>query len=304
MLRRIGIFSVAVLMVVGTAEVYAQGFQGRGFGGFGGARTRSFTSLLRVEEVQTELEMTESQKEELSDILTARDFGGFGRQRGEDGEQGQRRQRGEDGERRPRGERDNGEVQVQDGNNQEEGGRRRFQDLTDEDRARLQEEAAQREREQEDKIAEVLEEAQLARLIGIYIQVNGANSLTHRWVAERLELSGQQEEQITKAREESQETISAQLREAFQDGGDREAAFARIGELREKADEETMMVLTGAQREHYESMKGDEFDMPEPRGFGGGGRGFGGGRPGGDDGGNDGGDRPRRPQRPGSDDAV
>ena len=81
MLRRIAILCVAVLMVVGTSDVFAQGRQpggqggrGGGFGGFGG-RGQSFAGLLRVQEVQDEIELSDGQKEDLSEVLAVQQRG-------------------------------------------------------------------------------------------------------------------------------------------------------------------------------------------------------------------------------------
>jgi hypothetical protein len=307
MLRRIGIVCIALLMVVGTADVFAQGRPGggrggfRGFGGGFGGRGQTLVGVLRVPEVQDEIELTQSQKDELGDILAVPRFGQRG-QGGPDGQQrGQRGQRGQDGQGQ------DGQAQGQRGQ-----GFRNFQNRSEEERAQMREqfeqrqrEAAEREKEQENKIAEVLEKPQMDRLLGIYIQTAGAASLENDRVADALELSGQQKEEIATAREESQEKLRTEMRDAFQPGGDREAIGAKMQELRAEADKQVLAHLTDAQREAFENMKGAEFDMPR-RGFGGPGGGFRGGPggPGGQPGANNGGNRRQRPQRPGSDNSV
>ena len=401
MLRRLGILCVAMLLVVATSDVHAQGGRPGGQGGQGGGRAfgrdfgrgQSFVALLRVQEVQDEVELTETQKEELEDILVAQrafgqggqaggrggqggqggqaggrggqggqggqgggrggqgaqggqggggggqggqggqaggrggqggqggqaggrggqggqggQAGGRGGQGGQGGQAGGRGgQGGQDGQAGGRGGQggQGGQGGGRGGQGGQSGGedggpRRGFQDLSEDEIAEMRDQAAQRTRDAEDKIEEVLEEAQLARLIGIYIQVSGTAALNHQWVADPLDLSRTQREEIAVARQASLENIRTTMQEAFQGaGGDREAAFARLRELNDEANEAILATLTDGQREKLEEMKGAEFEMPQRRFGGESGQGGRGGGPGGGDGGDGGG----RPQRPGGDDA-
>jgi hypothetical protein len=81
--------------------------------------------------------------------------------------------------------------------------------------------------------------------------------------------------------------MMTKVRELFQGGGDREKAREQFRKLREEAEAKVLAVLTSEQKEQFESLKGDSFEMPEGGvGFRRGGfRGRGGeGRPGGREG--------------------
>jgi len=124
------------------------------------------------------------------------------------------------------------------------------------------------------KLAEVLDENQNKRLMGITIQVAGANALMDPAVAKELNVT---EEQQTELREAQRSTFQSMrdAREELQDLS-REERRAKERELREEADKNLMAVLTSDQTTKFEELKGEpvDIDMSELRGFGGrGGRG-------------------------------
>jgi hypothetical protein len=143
------------------------------------------------------------------------------------------------------------------------------------------------------KLAEVLDEGQQKRLLGISIQVNGAAALSDPKVAEALAITEDQKTKLDEARESNMDAS----REAFQELRDQDLSQEEMREkmqqLREEGDKKLLAVLTSDQQAKLEDLKGEpvEVDMSQFRGRFGGGRGFGGGGRGrgGDDG--DGGGR-------------
>jgi hypothetical protein len=241
----------------------AQAQPGGARGGFSGGFGQSRLSLLRIEAVQKELGLTEDQIaaiRKLSDELRPMGRGGRG------GEGGERRGRGRGGnnDRTP-------DVRVG-GIEQyfvQQPGQRR--QLSDEERAKMREEAATRAKKEKEEIAKILKPDQLKRLTEIYIQQQGINALNDEDVAKELGINDEQKTKLGKVREEQ----GAAMRELFgAGGGDREAARTKMADLRKQTEEKTLAVLTDAQKKKFEEMKGKKFDMPEGAGRGGrGGRG-------------------------------
>lgn len=271
-------FGVALVLCVASMALAQPGGQrggqrggfgfGGGFGGFGGANR---LALLRIEEVQKELGLTEDQIASINKLQEElRPMGRGGRGGGGEGQP--RRRRGGD---------NNPDVRVNGPERffvQAQGGRPQF---SEEDRARFREEAAARAKKEREELAKILKPEQLKRLNEIYIQQAGVAALQDDEVAEQLKITDEQKEKFAKVREENQSA----MRELFQDAGpdgDREAMRTKMTELRKQNEEKTLAVLTDAQKKQFEEMKGKKFDMPENAGRGGFGRG-----------GNRGGNRPQ-----------
>jgi hypothetical protein len=229
-----------VLMVLVCGSTVALAQGGRG--GRGGGRFGAVTELglLSVEQVQKELEMLDDQIAKVEKLRES--LRGEGR----------------------RGDRPN------------------FQDLSDEERQQF---FAQRRKEAEEmatkakaELKNILLDDQLVRLQQIYIQAAGSQALMDADVAAKLGLSDDQKSKIASARQEAQANMQGQMRDLFQ-SGDREAARAKMAELRKSADEKVLALLTDEQKQQFESMKGAAFELPPGAlfgGRGGGGR-FGGG---------------------------
>lgn len=127
------------------------------------------------------------------------------------------------------------------------------------------------------KLAEVLDETQQKRLMGISIQVHGAAALSEPAVAKELNITDDQKTKLVEVRDE----IRQALRDARDEleGLSREEARAKFGEMRAEADKKLLAALTTEQQAQLEALKGEpvEIDMSQFRGrvFGGGGRGDG-----------------------------
>lgn len=124
-----------------------------------------------------------------------------------------------------------------------------------------------------------LDAAQQQRLHGLFVQANGAAALSDAMIAETVGISEEQAAQLKTAGEEN----ANKMREAFQDFRDmtpeeRTETFTKLGEESTKS---LMAVLTDAQKQKLEDLKGEalEMDLASLRGRGrrGGGGGGGGG---------------------------
>ena len=227
------------------------GFQGRGggpggpggFGGFGGRPGGGDITLglLRVEAVQTELEVSPEQKEALEKLAE-----------------------------QARGERpDFGATR-----DMSEADRTAFFE-------KMRKEGEERTAKMKAQLEEVLLPQQLTRLDEIALQVRGVQALEDPEVAAKLNVTDAQKTKLTEVREGQMEKMRERMREMFQGGGgqggfDREA-FAKV---REEMEKEILTVLDADQQKKFEEMKGEKFEMPEGA-FGRGGFGGPGGGPGG-----------------------
>lgn len=131
----------------------------------------------------------------------------------------------------------------------------------------------------EKDMLKILDDNQRKRLTGIYVQVAGFASLQDDEVANAIGLSDADREKI----DEKIDDISRDMQEEMQalmQSGDREGMRQAMTEMREKANQKVMALLSEDQAKKLEDLKGKKFDMPQ--GFGGrggaGGRGGEGGR--------------------------
>lgn len=251
-MRQIVTSVVAVVAAVAmAAEVGAQGRGGRGgFGGgrgFGGGGVQR-GALLRLESVQNELGIGE---EVIEEINTA-----------------QRELRGDRGGRGQ--------------------GQRNFRDMSEEERTAAMEEfraaRAEQQKKMNAKMGEILGEEKMQRLNEIFVQAAGVNALQDPMVAEKLEIS---EGQLEDMQQVARDAFSG-MREVFQ-SQDRDAIREKMEEIRAGIEKDTVAILSDDQKSKWEDMKGETFELSEEdqqslrrggrggRGGGGGG-GFGGGQ--------------------------
>jgi hypothetical protein len=132
--------------------------------------------------------------------------------------------------------------------------------------------------EASDKLGKVLDESQQKRLMGVFLQVNGARALMDPAVEKALDITGDQKDKLHE--------MLAPPQDGRADGrGDRGAAKGEgkgeakgeggagsFRERREKMDKEAMAVLTSDQKKKLDEMKGEKIDvdMSKLRGPGGG----------------------------------
>ncbi|HVJ88098.1 MAG TPA: hypothetical protein VM452_20710, partial [Caulifigura sp.] len=144
--------------------------------------------------------------------------------------------------------------------------------------------------EKKTALAAILSADQMKRLDEIVLQVKGPDALNEAELQSKLMMTEEQKAKLTTVSRE----FGEKMRSAFGGGGDREAAREKMTAMQKERTEAMVAVLTPAQAEQYDMMKGkamENIDAIRRAGFGGG-RGPGG--PGGPGGGR-GGDRPQRP---------
>jgi hypothetical protein len=246
---------------------------GRGFGGGGmmmGRGGGGVSGLLRMEEVQKELKLTDEQKKTITDEGTKMGeamreiFSGFGR----------------------------------------------GTEVTDESRKKMEEgqkKLAEMAKTFEKSLETILDPDQQDRLIGLMLQRSGVRAATSsEMVAASLEITEEQKTKFAEAEKQNGEEMAKAMegmggrRPRGEDAGgeqqsdeDRAAQIEKfrkkMEEMNKAAEERLLAVLTDDQKSKIESLKGEKFTFPEPQ-FGGFGGGGGGGGPGG---------RPGRGNRPG-----
>lgn len=271
-------FSLALLLLwspLSLAQAPGGGRAGRGARqprlgrGMGGGFTMDKASLLRSEQVQEELKVTEEQMAKVQEAVAA-------------SREAARASRGE----RPRV---------------------NFRDMSEEERAEWMENMRKERQESmaamDKKLAEVLKKEQFARLEQIWVQQMGVQALKNETIAKKLKVTDEQTEKIDAAiawGREQQTGLFEGMRDLSRE--ERQEAFQKMQEKRAKIEEQVkekaMAALSKEQQEQMKKLCGKKFelDMQSFRGMRGGfrggrQRGEGGARPEGERGG-----RRRRPQ--------
>jgi Spy/CpxP family protein refolding chaperone len=131
-------------------------------------------------------------------------------------------------------------------------------------------------KDQDSKIAGILDDKQKARLKEIRLQARGPQGLTDKELAEALKLTDDQVNKIKEIVDASQKEMQDAFQSAGQ-GGDRTAMRDKMTKLRKDTGDKILAVLTPDQTTSYNTMLGTKIDLPQGAGFGGG-RGQGGGR--------------------------
>lgn len=241
----------AALAALVASDVLAQpggGRGGRGFRGFGGGfGGTDRMDLLRVEKVQQNLNFTTEQQQQLTAAEEALD-------------EQRRENRGDFGDIR---------------NMSQEERQQAFARMRTE---RLNQEMA--------KLGEVLNDEQMKRLEEIYVQVQGASAVTDPKVAEKLNISAAQQEELQTVQGDARGRMMEQFRDMRDSDMTREELQAQREELQKQTDEQMLAVLSESQKNAFAQMKGaalelTQDDLRQARRGGRGGRGggdFGGGR--------------------------
>lgn len=157
-----------------------------------------------------------------------------------------------------------------------------FREASEADRTKLREKTEALTKDARKKVDEILIPDQVKRLKEISLQVRGTRALGDPEIVAALTITADQTAAIEKVRED----MGPKYREAF--GGSREENEKKMAELRKESTDKTLAVLSATQREKFEKMKGEKFDIDPNELRGPGGPGGGGGTaPGG-------GNQPRR----------
>jgi hypothetical protein len=290
-----GLCFAAVAMAQQPAQPGQPGGRGRGgppggggfgmFGGGGGGFGTSRLRLLQVDEIRKELELADEQVaaiKELDEELRAKYPTIGGRGGGPGGGAPGRRGGNNNNEGALRTVPAQWYFVTQEQQPAQPGqgrGGRGGPQMTPEQIAEMEKQRAERDKEANAKLADILLPHQVKRLNEIYIQQAGTAALLDDDVSKLLNVSAAQKTKITEVRQQSQESFGAAMREMFQGVGDRDANRAKMEELRKSNDAKVLAVLSADQQKKFEELKGKPFAMPE--GGGRGGPGAGRGAPGG-----------------------
>jgi Spy/CpxP family protein refolding chaperone len=213
-----------------------------GFGGFGGGFGGGGIGILRMEEVQKELKLTDDQKKDV-EALQARvreEMPRFERG-GQDLTQEERQKRGEEFAKK-----------AQEVNTKAEG-----------------------------DLAKILKPDQMTRFEQLKLQREGASALAQKATADKLSLTEDQRKKIQDTIAASRESMRGVFNPNATDD-ERRAAMTKMREAREKLQTDLVAVLTPEQKSAWDKMLGAKFDFPAFGGGGGrGGRGGNGGAGGG-----------------------
>ena len=233
------IISVAAPFLVGQGERPQRGQGGggpgggRGFGG-GGFGGRGIASLLTIKEVRDDLKMDEEQTKEMEAFTKElreemqTQFAGFGGGRGGPG--------GPGGGGAP-------------------------------DMIKINEAIASMQLKSESKLGEILDPVQMDRLVGLFIQRDGARTLNSKIISTRLEITEDQKAKIA-----DQEKIAGEeMRSLFGGGGGGGGGDMRekMEKMRKDSEEKITGLLTAAQKTKMAELKGAKFEFPAPPARGG-----------------------------------
>jgi len=228
-MSRLSYVGLAALIagLVFTTSLSAQG-RGRG-GGFGGAQM-SPLMLVANESVQKEIGLTDDQKAKLTAL-------------------------------RDEFQKEAEKVRSDAGLTGGAGG---FQNLTEEQRTKLQDGMKKITETLTPKLKETLKPEQLERVQQIAYQAAGPNAYTNPDVVKALDITKEQQEKIATVNKDYQEKMAA-LRTGG-GGGGREA----FTKLRDEQNADLAKVLTKEQSEKWTTLKGKDFDTSTINPFGGG----------------------------------
>lgn len=124
-----------------------------------------------------------------------------------------------------------------------------------------------------ENLEEVLLPEQLERVREIALQQQGFQAFSDPTFIKKIGLTEDQQAKLKEQQESMREKMMTAMREAMQ-SGDREAIRGKMEEVRDSALKDAKGVLTPDQAKQYEKMLGKPFEMPESAmrgGFGGGG---------------------------------
>ncbi|HVC97263.1 MAG TPA: hypothetical protein VND64_26520 [Pirellulales bacterium] len=139
-----------------------------------------------------------------------------------------------------------------------------LQNLSQEERTKKFAEAQEKTKATWEKCEKILSSEQVERVKQISRQARGAEALADGDVKLALKLSEDQNKQLETIRD----AASQEMRGAFQQGGDQEAAQKKRAEIRKSAGEKALAVLSDEQKKEFEKLQGEKIELPEGALFG------------------------------------
>ena len=125
---------------------------------------------------------------------------------------------------------------------------------------KMQENMAAGQAKSETKLADILDPAQMDRLVGLYVQRDGVRTLRSKTVSTRLNINDDQKAKIS-----AQETAVGEEMFAAMTPG----AGADMQKVFKESEEKVLGMLTSDQKTKMEEMKGAKFEFPAPPARGG-----------------------------------
>ena len=222
--RRLMVLATALVLAAAFVAAQAQAAEQSRRGPGGGFSRGSLLGLLRLEQVQKEMKLSEEQTAKVQEVVEK-----LGAQMRE---QYTALREIEDRQER----------------------RTKMTELSDQFDGKVRE-----------QLRDLVEREQMMRLYQIRMQVRPViESLANRYVARRLELNDEQKSKLDQIDEDTQKKRS-ELFDSMRDATDeqRSELFQKYRQLRSDADEKALALLTDQQKQAFEEMKGEKFELPE-----------------------------------------
>ena len=122
-------------------------------------------------------------------------------------------------------------------------------------------------KEIQEKVDKILDSPQIERLKQLSLQSRGPTALEDEEVIAALKISDDQKKKLSGIREEGNKALQDAIETLRGGGGDAGQMREKIGKMRKDLGDKALSVLTPAQREQFDKMKGAEFKFPQRGGF-------------------------------------
>lgn len=125
---------------------------------------------------------------------------------------------------------------------------------------------AEKGKEVEGRLDELLDDKQAVRLKELSLQSRGAQALEDEELVAALKITDDQKKKLTEIRETGMDALQEAFGKLREAGGDQGDLRAKMQKLREELNEQGLAVLTPEQRKQLDTMKGKAFSFPPRRG--------------------------------------
>lgn len=145
-----------------------------------------------------------------------------------------------------------------------------LQDLTPEEQKEhmpeLMKMVGEKGKEMQGKVDKILDAKQTGRMKELSLQSRGAQALEDDEVSATLKITDDQKGKLVAIREEGGKQMEEAMQSLRGGGGDAGEIRQKIMAMRKELGDKAIAVLTSAQREQFDKMKGAKFDFPPQRG--------------------------------------
>jgi hypothetical protein len=147
-----------------------------------------------------------------------------------------------------------------------------LQDLTQEEQKEhmpeLMKMVGEKGKDMQEKVDKVLEPKQIARMKELSLQSRGATALEDEEVIAALKINDEQKQKLIAVRDEGAKKMEEAMQSLRGGGGDAGEIRQKIMGMQKELGDKALAVLSDAQREQFETMKGAKFNFPPRRGPG------------------------------------